>query len=172
MADLEECINRLETLAMIGDVGGLLRKIQEIVPSYGPSHKEPPFTVSEAGEKYRVLVVDDDERICDWLRMALNSTYQVEVAHTAAEGFDRIRSQLPHLVLLDVELPDQSGLQVCGALRNHSEFRQIPIIMMTGNGDKDSVVTGLLAGADDYLTKPFRLEELEARVAAILRRRA
>ena len=118
-----------------------------------------------------VLVIDDDETICDLLKEAVNGTYEMATAHSARDGFDRIQRQRPHLILLDVKLPDQNGLQVCQALRNHPQYRNIPIIMMTGYGDKDDIVTGLRAGADDYITKPFRLDELQARMAAILRRR-
>lgn len=168
--DMEERLNSLETLAMIGDVPTLLRQIHDIVPSYSPPTTEIPFTVAEKGEKYRVLVIDDDANLCDLLKEAVNGTYEVATANSARDGFDQIQRQVPHLILLDVNLPDQNGLQVCRTLREHPEYRQIPIIMMTGYGDKDSVVTGLRAGADDYISKPFRLDELQARVAAILRR--
>jgi CheY-like chemotaxis protein len=168
--DMEERLNRLETLAMVGDMPALLRQIHDIIPSYAPSLKESAFSVPEVGEKYRVLVIDDDETLCDLLKEAVNGTYEVATAHSARDGFDRIRRQCPHLILLDVKLPDQNGLQVCQVLRDHPQYRNIPIIMMTGYGDKDDVVTGLRAGADDYITKPFRLEELRARVEAVLRR--
>jgi CheY-like chemotaxis protein len=170
--DMEERLNRLETLAMIGDVPALLRQIHDMIPSYAPSLKESAFSVPEIGEKYRILVIDDDESICDLLKEAVNGTYEMATAHSARDGFDRIQRQRPHLILLDVKLPDQDGLQMCQALRGHPQHRNIPIIMMTGYGDKDDVVTGLRAGADDYITKPFRLDELQARIAAILRRRA
>ena len=168
--DLEERLNRLETLAMIGDVPALLRQIHDIVPSYTPSLKESAFAVPEVGEKYRVLVIDDDANLCDLLQEALKGTYEVATANSARDGFDRIHRQVPHLILLDVNLPDRDGLQMCQALREHHEYRQIPIIMMTGYGDKDAVVTGLRAGADDYLAKPFRLQELLARINAVLSR--
>jgi CheY-like chemotaxis protein len=168
--DMEERLNRLETLAMVGNMPTLLQQIHDIVPSYAPSLKESAFSVPEVGEKYRVLIIDDDESLCDLLKEAVNGTYEVATAHSARDGFDRIRRQCPHLILLDVKLPDQNGLQVCQALRGNPQHRNIPIIMMTGYGDKDDVVTGLRAGADDYITKPFRLEELRARVEAVLRR--
>jgi FlaA1/EpsC-like NDP-sugar epimerase/lipopolysaccharide/colanic/teichoic acid biosynthesis glycosyltransferase len=170
--DMEERLNRLETLAMVGDVPALLRQIHDMIPSYAPSLKESAFSVPEVGEKYRVLVIDDDKTLCDLLKEAVNGTYEVATACSAREGFDQIQRQRPHLILLDVKLPDQNGLQVCQALRGNPLYRNIPIIMMTGYGDKDAVVTGLRAGADDYLAKPFRLDELQARIAAILRRRA
>lgn len=170
--DLEERLSRLETLAMVGDMPVLLRQIHDMIPSYAPALKESAFSVPEIGEKYRVLAIDDDESLCDLLKEAVNGTYEMATARSARDGFDQIQRQRPHLILLDVKLPDQNGLQVCQALRDHPEYRNIPIIMMTGCGDKDAVVTGLKAGADDYLAKPFRLDELQARMAAILRRRA
>lgn len=170
--DLEERLGRLETLAMVGDMPALLRQIHDMIPSYAPSFKESAFSVPEIGEKYRVLAIDDDESLCDLLKEAVNGTYEMATACSARDGFDQIQRQRPHLILLDVKLPDQNGLQVCQALRDHPEYRNIPIIMMTGYGDKDAVVTGLKAGADDYLAKPFQLEELSARIEAVLRRGA
>jgi FlaA1/EpsC-like NDP-sugar epimerase/lipopolysaccharide/colanic/teichoic acid biosynthesis glycosyltransferase/ActR/RegA family two-component response regulator len=168
--NMEERLSRLETLAMVGDVSALLRQIHDIIPSYAPSLRESVFSIPEVGEKYRVLVIDDDETICDLLKEAVNGTYEMATARSAREGFDQIQRGRPHLILLDVNLPDQNGLQVCQTLRGHPQYRNIPIIMMTGYGDKDAVVTGLNAGADDYLAKPFRLEELRARIEAVLRR--
>lgn len=168
--DLEKRLNHLETLAMVGNVPALLRQMHDMIPSYVPSLKKSAFLVPEVGEKYRVLVIDDDESLCDLLKETVNGMHEVAIAHSARDGFDQIRRQCPHLILLDVKLPDQDGFQVCQALRGNPQHRNIPIIMMTGYGDKDDVVTGLRAGADDYITKPFRLEELRARIGAALRR--
>jgi len=170
LAEVEALVNELESLALRGNVRELLRRIQDAVPSYRPAYKEPQFTVSEQGEKYRILVIDDDENTCDLLRGALEGTYEVSTASSAGKGLDQVHSQRPHLVLLDIKLPDESGVQVCRTLRSRPEHSQIAIIMMTGYGDKDSVVLGLQAGADDYVSKPFRLEELQARIDAVLRR--
>jgi CheY-like chemotaxis protein len=168
--DLEERLSRLETMAMVGDMPALLQQIHDMIPSYAPFLKESAFSVPEVGEKYRILAIDDDESLCDLLKETVNGTYEMATARSARDGFDQIHRQRPHLILLDVKLPDQNGLQVCQALRDHPQYRTIPIIMMTGYGDKDDVVTGLKAGADDYLTKPFRLEELRARMETLLRR--
>jgi len=170
LGDLEERLDRLETLAMVGNIPALLRQIHDIIPSYAPSLKESAFLVPEAGEKYRILVIDDDEALCDLLKEAVNGTYEVATARSARDGFDRIRRERPHLILLDLKLPDQSGLQVCQALRGNPQHQSIPIIMMTGYGERDSIVAGLRAGADDYLCKPFGLEEVRARMDAVLRR--
>lgn len=172
LSEVEALLGQLESLAIQGNVKSLLREIQAVVPSYCPSYEEPPFKIPEAGEKYRVLVIDDDENTCDLLGEALEGTYEVSTANTARKGLDQVHSQLPHLILLDIKLPDESGVQVCRTLRARPEYRQIAIIMMTAYGDRDSVVNGLRVGADDYLSKPFRIEELLARIDAILRRKA
>lgn len=172
LAEMEELLGQLESLAIRGNVKGLLRRIHDAVPSYRPSYGEPCFMVPEVGEKYRVLVVDDDEHMCELLRDALEPTYEMAIARSASEAMNCIDLQIPHLILLDVKLPDRGGVQVCQGLRAHPEYCQIPIIMMTAYGDRDSVVNGLRAGADDYLAKPFELGELEARVEAVLRRMA
>jgi CheY-like chemotaxis protein len=172
LAEVEALVNELESLAMGGNVRDLLRRIQDAVPSYRPSYGVPQFTVSERGEKYRILVIDDDQNTCDLLTEALGGTYEVSIAMSAREGLDQVHTHLPHLILLDIKLPDESGVEVCQTLRSRPEYCQTAIIMMTGYGDKDSVVMGLQAGADDYVNKPFRLEELQARIDAVLRRSA
>ncbi|HWR21475.1 MAG TPA: response regulator, partial [Verrucomicrobiae bacterium] len=174
LSEVEALIGEMEDLAMSGNFTRLLRKIQEAVPSYSPPDKAPLSVVPEVSEQYRVLVIDDNEQMCDVLAKALtlNGMFKVTIAHTAREGFDRIKAEVPHLILLDVKLPDKSGLEICQILRSHPAFNQIPIIMMTGYTQEADVVTGLQAGADDYLCKPFRIEELLARVEAMLRRGA
>jgi FlaA1/EpsC-like NDP-sugar epimerase/CheY-like chemotaxis protein len=170
MPEVEAAVGELEALAIKGDVVELLEKIHEIVPTYRPSRKSPQVAVSRAGEKYRVIVVDDDEALGEMLKDALSGTFNVTTVHSAREGFNHIYSEAPHLILLDVKLPDGSGLDMCRRLREDAEHHRIPIIMITGYGDKDSVVMGLRAGADDYVSKPFSLEELQARIDAVLRR--
>ena len=171
LPEMEVIVGELETLAMNGNVAGLLEKIHEVVPTYHPSHKAPQSAVFGAGEKCRILVIDDDKALGEMLEGALNGTFKVAKAHSAREGFDQIHFHAPHLILLDVKLPDESGNEVCRRLREDAVYRRIPIIMITGYGDKDSVVTGLRAGADDYLSKPFKLNELQARIEAVLRRK-
>ncbi len=172
LAAMEVLVNELEALAIQGDVVALLDRIHEIIPTYQPSFCTPPFTVPEVGEKYRVVVIEDDRHVCEVLTSALSGTYEVAVARTAREGLDRIQSQKPHLILLDIRLPDQSGLDLCRTLRADPEFHHTRIILMTGYGDRETAVIGLRAGADDHLMKPFSIEELLARIEAVLRRRA
>jgi two-component system response regulator RegX3 len=115
-----------------------------------------------------VLVVDDEQSYRDALRIALEREgFRVEVAADGAEAIDRFDAVRPALVLLDVMLPRISGIDVCRELRLRS---QVPIIMVTARNAEIDAVVGLEVGADDYVTKPFRLRELVARVRAALRR--
>ncbi|HEX9467177.1 MAG TPA: response regulator transcription factor [Acidimicrobiia bacterium] len=115
-----------------------------------------------------ILVVDDEQSYRDALRVALEREgFRVEVAADGAEAITRFDANRPALVLLDVMLPRVSGVDVCRELRTRS---QVPIIMVTARNAEIDAVVGLEVGADDYVTKPFRLRELVARVRAALRR--
>jgi two-component system response regulator RegX3 len=115
-----------------------------------------------------VLVVDDEQSYRDALRIALEREgFRVEVAADGAEAIARFDAVRPALVLLDVMLPRITGIDVCRELRTRS---QVPIIMVTARNAEIDAVVGLEVGADDYVTKPFRLRELVARVRAALRR--
>jgi two-component system response regulator RegX3 len=115
-----------------------------------------------------ILVVDDEQSYRDALRVALEREgFRVEVAADGAEAITRFDANRPALVLLDVMLPRVSGVDVCRELRTRS---QVPIIMVTARNAEIDAVVGLEVGADDYVTKPFRLRELIARVRAALRR--
>lgn len=172
LSELEALISEMEHLAMSGDFARLLRKVQEVVPSYTPPENVPLSVLAEATERYRIVVVDDNEQLCETLEefLAVNDMFTVTTAHTAKEGFDRITIEIPHLILLDVKLPDRSGLELCQQLRAHPVYSRIPIIMITGYGEEIDAIPALQSGADDYLRKPLRLEELRARIEAVLRR--
>jgi two-component system response regulator RegX3 len=115
-----------------------------------------------------ILVVDDEQSYRDALSVALQREgFVVETAADGPEAIARFESSRPALVLLDVMLPHMSGVDVCRELRARS---QVPIIMVTARNAEIDAVVGLEVGADDYVTKPFRLRELVARVRAALRR--
>ncbi len=168
--EMKALVGELERRAIQGDVPGLLGLVHEVVPSYSPPPGRQGFTVPEAGEKHRILIVDDDSMSRDLLREILDERYDVEVAETAAVGLDLSRHRPPHLVLLDVNLPDASGLDLCRTLRSDPITAGIRVILITGYSADGSAVVGLQAGADDYVTKPFSIDELLARVQAVLRR--
>jgi len=116
----------------------------------------------------RILVVDDDRKITALLRRALSyEGYLVDLASDGKAGLLSARDYSPDLVILDVMLPTLDGLEVCRRLRSDST---VPILMLTARDEVKDRVTGLNVGADDYLVKPFALEELIARVQALLRR--
>jgi two-component system, OmpR family, response regulator RegX3 len=115
-----------------------------------------------------ILVVDDEESYRDALTVALEREgFRVEVAADGQEAIDQFEATTPSLVLLDVMLPRISGVDVCRDLRSRS---RVPIIMVTARSNEIDAVVGLEVGADDYVSKPFRLRELIARVRAALRR--
>ena len=116
----------------------------------------------------RILAVEDDERIRTAVKMALEDEgWVVEEAETGEDALEAFARQPTDVVLIDIMLPGVDGFEVCRSLRRTSD---VPIVMVTARADTHDVVAGLEAGADDYLTKPFALEELLARVRALLRR--
>ena len=115
-----------------------------------------------------VLIVEDDRNIAELLQMYLEKEgYAVTVAADGGQGLSKFRSIKPDLVLLDVMMPVMNGWEVCKAIRAES---QTPVIMLTAKGETDDKVTGLKSGADDYITKPFEMKEVLARIEAVLRR--
>ncbi len=117
-----------------------------------------------------VLIVEDEDSFVDALTLGLTREgFKVSVARDGAEALDMFDDIQPDLVLLDVMLPKVSGLDVCRELRARSS---VPIIMVTAKGAEIDTVVGLEVGADDYVTKPYRLRELVARIRAVLRRRS
>ena len=117
----------------------------------------------------RLLVVDDDRALRDVLRRALTlAGYEVRQAETGAEALAEVTSGVPDAVVLDVGLPDIDGLEVCRLLRR--EGNRVPVLMLTARDAVSDRIDGLDAGADDYLVKPFDIDELKARLRALLRR--
>ncbi|MBI5090608.1 MAG: response regulator transcription factor [Actinobacteria bacterium] len=117
-----------------------------------------------------VLLVEDEESFVDALLIGLKREgFRVEVARDGFEALDRFDAVRPDIVLLDVMLPRISGIDVCRQLRKRT---QVPIIMVTAKGAEIDTVVGLEVGADDYVTKPYRIRELVARMRAVLRRNA
>ncbi|OBH39154.1 DNA-binding response regulator [Mycobacterium sp. E342] len=117
----------------------------------------------------RILVVDDDRAVRESLRRSLSfNGYSVELAHDGLEALEMIASDRPDALVLDVMMPRLDGLEVCRQLRSTGD--DLPILVLTARDSVSERVAGLDAGADDYLPKPFALEELLARMRALLRR--
>ena len=125
--------------------------------------------VSESAESHRVLVVDDEPNIVDVVSMALRyQGFEVDSAGTGAEALSQVQAFRPDLIVLDIMLPDMEGFEV--AKRLGAQRAKVPIIFLTARDDTSDKVRGLTLGGDDYVTKPFSLEELVARIRSILRR--
>ena len=115
-----------------------------------------------------ILVVEDDRNIAELLQMYLEKEgYAVTVAADGGQGLSKFRAIKPDLVLLDVMMPVMDGWAVCKAIRAEGKT---PVIMLTAKSETDDKVTGLKTGADDYITKPFEMKEVLARIEAVLRR--
>ncbi len=128
----------------------------------------PPMRRSD-GTPIRVLLVDDERALTNLIKMALRyEGWVVEVAHDGREAIEKFTSTEPDVVVLDILLPDLDGLQILQRLR--LEAKSTPVLFLTARDSVSDRVTGLTAGADDYMTKPFSLEELVARLRGLLRR--
>ncbi len=121
--------------------------------------------------KDRVLIIDDEEHIVELIRYNLeNEGYETLTAYNGKDGISLAVKFQPSLILLDVMLPEMNGLKVCKTLRQAKETLNIPIIMLTAKSEEIDKIVGLELGADDYITKPFSVRELLARIKAVLRR--
>jgi two-component system KDP operon response regulator KdpE len=116
----------------------------------------------------RILIIDDDPQLRESVTIVLNTQeYDVQAAPNGKEGIAQVSERAPDLVVLDVNLPDMLGFEVVREIRR---FSNVPVLMLTGRAESSDIVSGLDSGADDYLTKPFKPDELLARVRALLRR--
>ena len=116
----------------------------------------------------KILIIEDDNNIADLLRLYLEKeNYEICIASDGGKGVEQFKHFQPDLVLLDLMLPVMDGWAVCRAIRAESKT---PVIMLTAKGETEDKVSGLKQGADDYITKPFEMPELLARIEAVLRR--
>ena len=120
-------------------------------------------------KKTKILVVDDEKNICELLRLYLEKEdYEVSMAHDGQSALEKIKSEKPALVLLDIMMPIMDGWEVCRRVREAKN--DVPIIMLTAKGDTFDKIMGLELGADDYIVKPFETKEVVVRIKAVLRR--
>lgn len=116
----------------------------------------------------KVLVVDDEKLIVKGIRFSLEQDgMEVDCAYDGEEAFNKAKANAYDMILLDIMLPKMDGFEVCQAIR---EFSDVPIVMLTAKGDDMDKILGLEYGADDYITKPFNILEVKARIKAIMRR--
>jgi DNA-binding response OmpR family regulator len=124
--------------------------------------------VSVAGN---ILIVEDDEIVAKTLERCLRgSEFRVRISNSGVEGLLAARRDVPDLVILDVIMPGMDGFTVCREMRQDRLLAEVPILFLTAKAKDDDKITGLMAGADDYLSKPFNIDELQLRIRAILRR--
>jgi DNA-binding response OmpR family regulator len=121
--------------------------------------------------KARLLVVEDDVDIANMLKIYFSGmNFDVDIAHRGYDALERTKHVLPHLIVLDIMLPDIDGYEVCRSLRTSTRTSHIPVIFLTQKDERSDKLQGLELGADDYITKPFDIEELKLRVTGAIRR--
>lgn len=121
--------------------------------------------------KSRLLVVEDDADIANMLKIYFGGMeYDVDIASRGGLALEKTRTVLPHLIVLDIMLPDIDGYEVCRTLRTNTRTSHIPVIFLTQKDERSDKLQGLELGADDYITKPFDIEELKLRVQGAIRR--
>lgn len=126
--------------------------------------------IEKYSNKKKVLIIDDDKAVCEMLQMLLTTRgYNIVIANSAREAHEKISNSFD-LVLLDLVLNDDDGLNVCRKFKENKITRQIPVIILSAKIQSNDIVEGLYLGADDYLTKPFDYEELVARMETVMRR--
>ena len=121
--------------------------------------------------KLKMLIVEDEEALLDLLKFNFNKEgYKIDTATDGETALEKILYNPPDIIILDWMLPKLSGIELCRRIRKNKEHKNIPIIMLTAKGEEEDKLRGLETGADDYITKPFSVNELVARVKAVLRR--
>jgi two-component system OmpR family response regulator len=154
-----------DTLIARGDPRHITRTRLDISPQAGQHRNEMP----DSDTTHRVLVVDDEPNLVEVVSMALRfQGFEVETATTGREALAAVTAFKPHLMVLDVMLPDMEGFDVANRLG--AQRTGVPIIFLTARDSTEDKIRGLSGGGDDYMTKPFSLEELVARIRTILRR--
>lgn len=121
--------------------------------------------------QHLIMIIEDEEALALMLRYNLEKEgYQVAVESRGSKAIAEIEKNSPSVILLDWMLPEMSGVEICKLIRSKPDIKNIPVIMLTAKGEEEDKIKGLLVGADDYVTKPFSVPELMARVKAQLRR--
>lgn len=122
-------------------------------------------------QKKRILLIEDEEEIAALIKLQAEiSGYKLHVEVDGVNGYRAIEREKPDLVILDIMLPGENGLDVCRKMKGHSELKNIPLILLSAKGEEIDIVLGLELGADDYITKPFSPKVLFSRIKAIFRR--
>lgn len=157
----------------LANIDGMATSVNSQAPGSRPRRQavlgQSPRITRADGTPIRVLLVDDEPALTNLVRMALNyEGWDIEVAHNGEQAAEKFRDFEPDLLVLDIMLPDTDGLQILKQIRENDRYT--PTLFLTARDSVMDRVQGLTAGADDYLTKPFSLEELVARLRGLLRR--
>ena len=121
--------------------------------------------------RQKILIVDDELDALTALKIALEAeNYNVVEAADGLSAIEKVKSEKPDIVLLDLMMPEIDGIEVCKRLKSDPQHKHVPIIMLTAKGEINDKIEGIEIGADDYVTKPFNLNELKARIKMVLRR--
>src|SRR5579862_2473667 len=122
-------------------------------------------------QKKRILLIEDEEDIAALIKLQAEiSGYKLHVEVDGINGYRAIEREMPDLVILDLMLPGENGLDVCRKMKNSNELKNIPVIILSAKGEELDVILGLELGADDYVPKPFSPKVLFSRIKAVLRR--
>jgi len=120
--------------------------------------------------KLKILAVDDESEILEIIENSLKENFEILKAYNGNEALNKIKKEIPDLLILDYMLPDIDGVEICKILRKDPLWMHLPILMLTGKGEIDDKIKGLESGADDYMVKPFSPKELLARVKMLIKR--
>lgn len=135
------------------------------------SELQPSNIANRSMKKYRILIVEDEKPIRDMVYFALDSDgYEIMEAVDGKQATEKLAQEIPNLILMDWMLPDVSGLELVRRIKRDEVTSHIPVIMLTAKTEERDKIEGLDSGADDYITKPFSVRELSARIRAVMRR--
>lgn len=145
---------------------------KEISEKLSVSESEVKKTLEKMSDtRQKILIVDDEMDALTALKIALEAEgYKVSEAWDGNEAIAKVHADIPDVILLDLMIPGIDGFEVCTRLKSDSRYAHIPVIMLTARGEVNDKVEGIELGADDYVTKPFNLKELRARIKMVLRR--
>lgn len=129
-----------------------------------------PLRETPGRSKKPIIAIDDDDSFRQMLQLSLGLIYDLKCCPSGKDLIDLLQEHRPLLILLDVQLPEVNGFNLCQVIRTQPSFRQTPILMLTARGDNSSFVQALNAGADAYLSKPFEIRDLLGRISYLLSR--
>lgn len=146
----------------------VLHKYQKIVTDWLPSELESIQDISTDASLPTILIIDDEQDVRTFLYEAFKTTYNIILAVDGEDGLNKVKENLPQLVISDVMMPKLDGYKLCEKMKSSNELCHIPVILLTAIGDKVKAIKGLEIGADDFIVKPFSIKYLEVRVKKLI----